>query len=141
MIFDQCRRFFFDQGKVRESLGGVDKDIYTPTLVIHFFDQCFGIELLSDIRPTEDNGYSEILLYLGACDKAGLFVYFRDRDGCALARKPSRRAVTKSSSPACDPGDLTLESLHRPLPLSRTERIAQRPCGCDTPHPEIKNVS
>src|SRR3546814_16787683 len=65
---------------------------YTPKLVIHFFDQCFGIDLLSDIRPTEDNGYSEILLYLGACDGAGLFVNFRDRDGCALARKPSRRA-------------------------------------------------
>src|SRR3546814_8029870 len=91
----------------------LDKDIYTPKLVIHFFDQCFGIDLLSDIRPTEDNGYSEILLYLGACDGAGLFVNFRDRDGCALARKPSSRAVTKSSSPARDNGDLTLESLDR----------------------------
>src|SRR3546814_7908651 len=87
-------RLVVDQGKGRESLGGVDKDIYTPKLVIHFFDQCFGIDLLSDIRPTEDNGYSEILLYLGACDGAGLFVNFRDRDGCALARKPSSRAVT-----------------------------------------------
>src|SRR3546814_19783613 len=100
MIFDQCRRFFFDQGKVRESLGGVDKDIYTPKLVIHYFDQCFGIDLLSEIRPTEDNGYSEILLYLGACDGAGLFVNFRDRDGCALARQPSSLAVTKRTYPA-----------------------------------------
>src|SRR3546814_18154172 len=79
----------------------LDKDIYTPKLVIHFFDQCFGIDLLSDIRPTEDNGYSEILLYLGACDGAGLFVNFRDRDGCALARKPSsrdRKSVVKGKS-------------------------------------------
>src|SRR3546814_9654496 len=110
---------------------------YTPKLVIHFFDQCFGIDLLSDIRPTEDNGYSEILLYLGACDGAGLFVNFRDRDGCALARKPSSRAVTKSSSPARDNGDLTLESLHGPLPLSSTEGIAHRAGGSDYTHLEI----